>query len=164
MVDRNIKINNTEIFIGDQSDNSFLKMITNKYKTFDIIIDDGSHQSKHIISSFKFLFTYLNENGFYVVEDLQTSYQPRYGGNRFKLNKNNTSMNFLKRLTDSINYEHKDKPFYSYSQFDGFIKSIFFHQNIVFVTKGKSKKYFFNEIKKNTFSDKFKKFISFFYN
>ena len=39
-----------------------------------------------------------------------------------------------------------------------------FHQNIIFVTKGESKKLFFKEIKKNTLSDKLKKFISFFYN
>ena len=164
LVDRNISINNTKIFIGDQSDHNFLRSITDKYKFFDIIIDDGSHKSKHIISSFNFLFSYLNNNGFYVVEDLQTSYQPRYGGSRFNLNKSNTSMNFLKRLADSINFEHHDRPFYSKSQFDGLIKSVFFHQNIVFVKKGDSTKFFFNEIKKITLSDKLKKIISFFYN
>ena len=163
MVDRNISINNTKIFIGDQSDHNFLQSITDEYKFFDIIIDDGSHKSKHIISSFNFLFSYLNNNGFYVVEDLQTSYQPRYGGSRFNLNKSNTSMNFLKRLADSINFEHHDRPFYSKSQFDGLIKSVFFHQNIVFVKKGNSTKFFFNEIKKITLSDKLKKIISFFY-
>ena len=33
-----------------------------------IIIDDGSHISKHIISSFNYLYPYLNDNGFYIVE------------------------------------------------------------------------------------------------
>ena len=164
LFDRNISVNNTEIMIGDQSDILFLQKVANKYNKFDIIIDDGSHQSKHILKSFNFLFDFLNYNGVYVIEDLQTSYQPRYGGSRFNLNKKNTSMNFLKRLADSINYEHKDRPFFKKSKFDGLIKSIFFHQNIVFVTKGESKKLFFKEIKKNTLSDKLKKFISFFYN
>ena len=73
-------------------------------------------------------------------------------------------MSFLKRLADSINYEHKDRPFFSKSKFDGIVKSIFFHQNIAFVVKGESKKLFFKEIKKNTFSDKLKKLLSFIYN
>ena len=73
-------------FCGDP-----FKLLIEKLKNFDIIIDDGSHQSKHIISSFKFLFSYLNNNGIYVVEDLQTSYQPRNGGSRFYLNKKSLS-------------------------------------------------------------------------
>ena len=164
LIDRNIYVNNTDIMIGDQSDYYFLQQVVNKYQKFDIIIDDGSHQCKHIIKSFNFLFNYLNDDGIYVVEDLQTSYQPRYGGSRFNLYKKTSSMNFLKRLSDSINYEHKDRPFYKNIEFDGLVKSVFFHQNIAFVTKGKSKKLFFNEIKKNTFSDKIKRIISFFYN
>ena len=164
IIDRNISVPNTDVMIGDQSDYKFLKEITDKYGSFDIIIDDGSHHSKHIITTFNYLFDFLNTDGIYVVEDLQTSYQPRFGGNRFNLSKKNTSMNFFKRLTDSINYERNDKPFFSKLKFDGYIKSIFFHQNIIFLTKGKSKKLFFNDIKKNTFSDKLKKFISFFYN
>ena len=30
----------------------------------------------------------MNNDGIYIVEDLQTSYIPRFGGNRFNLNKN----------------------------------------------------------------------------
>ena len=161
--DRNISVDNTDILIGDQSDYSFLEIIVKKYKKFDVIIDDGSHQSKHIISSFNFLFNYIADNGLYIIEDLQTSYQPRYGGSRFNLRKKNSSMNFIKSLTDSINYEHKDKPFFKKNIFDGFVKSVHFYQNIVFVTKGESVNYFYNKIKKNTFSDKLKKFVSFFY-
>ena len=134
--DRNISVDNAEILIGDQSDHSFLQSVVNKYGTFDIIIDDGSHQSKHIITSFNFLFNHLSDNGIYVIEDLQTSYQPRYGGSRFNLIKKKSSMNFIKSLADSINYEHKDKPFFKRNTFDGCIKSISFYQNIAFITKG----------------------------
>tara|TARA_B110001452_G_scaffold102532_1_gene85094 strand:- start:814 stop:1500 length:687 start_codon:yes stop_codon:yes gene_type:complete len=161
--DRNISVNNTDILIGDQSNYSFLEIIVKKYQKFDIIIDDGSHQSKHIISSFNFLFNYLTDKGLYVIEDLQTSYQPRYGGSRFNLNKKKSSMNFIKSLTDSINYEHKDRPFFKKNIFDGLVKSVHFYQNIVFITKGESVNYFYNQIKKNTFSDKLKKFVSIFF-
>ncbi|GIS77185.1 MAG: hypothetical protein CM1200mP13_05440 [Candidatus Pelagibacterales bacterium] len=54
-------------------------------------------------------------------------------------------MNFLKSLTDSINYEKNDKPFFNKNKFDGKVKSIFFHQNIVFITKGESINYFYDE-------------------
>ena len=139
---KDFKIDNTEILQGDQSDKNFLKTLIDKYKNFDIIIDDGSHQAKHINTSFKFLFPYLNNNGIYVIEDLQTSYFPRYGGSRINLNKKKSSMNFIKSLTDTINYEKNDRPFYKKSDFDGHIKSIYFHQNIAFINKGESVNFF----------------------
>jgi len=158
---KNFTINNTDILIGDQSDYKFLQSIVDKYKNFDIIIDDGSHQSKHIIASFNFLFPCLNDNGIYVVEDLQASYFPRFGGSRMNLNKKNSSMNFIKSLSDSINYETNDKPFFKKKKFDGKIKSIYFHQNIAFLIKGMSVNYFYKHDNKLSISDKIKKIISY---
>ncbi len=160
---KNFTIENTDILQGDQSDHNFLKSLINKYKNFDIIIDDGSHQAKHIITSFNFLFPYLNNNGLYVVEDLQTSYFPRYGGSRINLNKKKSSMNFIKSLTDSINYEQHNRPFFKKKIFDGLIKSISFHQNIAFIYKGESINYFYNNNLNETVSDKIKKFLSLFF-
>tara|TARA_B100000029_G_C17294301_1_gene858204 strand:+ start:132 stop:815 length:684 start_codon:yes stop_codon:yes gene_type:complete len=163
ILEKKFTIENVEILKGDQSDFNFLGSLINKYKNFDIIIDDGSHQSKHIIKSFNFLFPYLNTNGIYVIEDLQTSYIPRFGGSRINLKKKLSSMNFLKSLTDSINYEKNDKPFFNKNKFDGKVKSIFFHQNIVFITKGESINYFYDQDLKVTFLDKIKKILSYFY-
>ena len=160
---KNFIIDNVEILIGDQSDRSFLQTVVNKYHKFDIIIDDGSHMSKDIIFSFNFLFPFLNDRGIYAVEDLQTSYLPRFGGSRLNLNKKKTSMNFLKSLTDSINYEHGDKPFFQKSLFDGKIKSVNFYQNIAFIYKGRSTNYFYNQDNKPSVSDKIKKIISYFF-
>jgi len=164
IVKKDFMIDNVDIICGDQSDIEFLSSVIEKYKKFDIIIDDGSHVSKHIIKSFNYLFDHLNKDGLYVVEDLQTSYFPRYGGNRLNLNNKKTSMNFLKSLTDSINYEHNDRPFFKSKKFDGKIKSINFHQNIAFVKKGESVNYFYNDISNNTFFDKIKKIISWIFN
>ena len=160
---KNFKINNTNILQGDQSDVNFLKSLVSEYKKFDIIIDDGSHQAKHIIASFNYLFNYLSNNGLYVIEDLQTSYIPRYGGSRINLKKKKSSMNFIKSLTDSINYEKNNRPFFKKNKFDGLIKSINFHQNIVFIYKGESVNYFYNQDFKETFSDQIKKFLSKFF-
>ena len=160
----NIDINGVEIFLGDQSNKEFLKNIINKYQSFDIIIDDCSHISKHIIRSMDYLYNHLKENGLYIIEDLQTSYFPRYGGSRYRLKKNNTSMNFIKSLTDSINYEQNDKPFYKRKKFDGEIKYVHFYQNIAIIKKGESVKYFYKDKdKENNFLDKIKKIISYFY-
>ena len=160
---KNFRINNTNILQGDQSDLNFLKSLVSEYKKFDIIIDDGSHQAKHIITSFNYLFNYLSDNGLYVIEDLQTSYIPRYGGSRINLKKKKSSMNFIKSLTDSINYEKNNRPFFKKNKFDGLIKSINFHQNIVFIYKGESVNYFYNQDFKETFSDQIKKFLSKFF-
>jgi len=163
IVKKNFSINNVEIFCGDQSDYKFLSKVVEKYGKFDIIIDDGSHVSKHIISSFKYLFNHLNEDGLYIIEDLQTSYIPRYGGSRLNLNKKKTSMNFIKTLSDSINYEHNDKPFFKKSIYDAKIKSVHFYQNISIIEKGVSVKYFYAENQKIKFSDKIKKLLSLFF-
>lgn len=160
---KDFTINHTSIIQGDQSDHKFLNTLINKYKSFDIIIDDGSHKSQHIISSFNFLFPFLNDDGLYVIEDLQTSYIPRYGGSRINLNKKNSSMNFIKSLTDSINYEKNNRPFFKKKFFDGLVKSICFHQNIVFIYKGKSINYFYDNDSKPSFSDKIKYFFSKFF-
>lgn len=160
---KEFKINGVEFFFGDQSDKNFLKLITDKYKTFDIIIDDGSHVSKHIISSFEYLFSYLNNDGLYVIEDLQTSYIPRYGGSRIRLNKKNTSMNFFKKLSDSVNYEHYNRPFYKKNKFDGMVNSVNFYQNIIFIRKGITKKYYYTKNVKNSFSEIIKGFLAKFF-
>ena len=54
-------------------------------QNFDIIIDDGSHLRKDVIKSFHLLFPHLNNDGLYVVEDMQTSYNHFFGGNPFDL-------------------------------------------------------------------------------
>ena len=138
-------IKGVDLIQGDQSDINILKKIVKKYKYFDIIIDDGSHLSKHIIKSFKYLFASLKNNSLYIIEDLQTSYMPRYGGSRINLKKRSTSLNFFKSLTDSINYEINDKPFFKKTKFDGLIKYVHFYQNVVVIKKGHSKKLFYKK-------------------
>jgi hypothetical protein len=61
--------NNIFIEIGDATDKNFIKYIYEKYGTFDIILDDGSHVNKQVIDTFEMLFPLLNDNGLYIVED-----------------------------------------------------------------------------------------------
>lgn len=61
--------------IGSQADHAFLQRVVEEFGPFDIIIDDGSHHSSHIITSFNYLFSAgLKDSGIYFVEDLHANY------------------------------------------------------------------------------------------
>ena len=66
---------------GDQGDEQFLDSMARELGPFDIIIDDGSHMSHHVLASFNALFPHVRPGGIYVIEDLGTSYWPSWGGN-----------------------------------------------------------------------------------
>lgn len=61
--------NNIFVEIGNVTDANFINLITEKYGSFDIIIDDGSHNNLEVIKTFELLFPLLNDNGIYIVED-----------------------------------------------------------------------------------------------
>ena len=165
IIDIKFQIEGVDLIKANQTDEKTLKEICDKYKGFDIIIDDGGHHSKQIVISLNFLFDYLKDNGLYIVEDLQTSYFPRFGGSRLNLKKKTTSMNYLKSITDSINYEHNDKPFFRSKKFDGMVKYIHFYQNVAILKRGKSVNYFYKDAKNTSnLIDKLKKLLFIFYN
>jgi hypothetical protein len=84
------------------TDQAQQKILSN-FPCFDLIIDDGSHQSADIVRSFARYFPYLEHGGLYVVEDLHCSYWKEYGGGLFHPD---SSMTFLKRLADILNHQH----------------------------------------------------------
>tara|TARA_B100001057_G_scaffold473339_1_gene537709 strand:+ start:445 stop:1257 length:813 start_codon:yes stop_codon:yes gene_type:complete len=131
---------NIKVHQGSQSDENFIKEIIREYGNFDIIIDDGSHLRKDVIKSFHLLFPYLNNDGLYVVEDMQTSYNHFFGGNPFDLKYSNSHMNFFKHLTDRLNYQEIANPFYISNKYDAKITNISFYHNLVFVRKGENYK------------------------
>jgi demethylmacrocin O-methyltransferase len=66
---------NMKVFIGDQNSSSDLAKCIEIYGAeFDIIMDDGSHHSEHILTSFKYLFPHLKSGGYYIIEDLHSVY------------------------------------------------------------------------------------------
>ena len=93
---------NIKLVIGDVN-NEIIKSKIIKYSKFDIILDDGSHNSDDIIKTFFNYFNHLNDGGLYIIEDLHCSYWREYkGGLFFPI----SSINFLKKLVDIINHEH----------------------------------------------------------
>ena len=117
---------------GDQTDIASITKLSNDCGGFDIIIDDGSHLRQHVISSFKGLFPILHDGGVYAIEDLQTSYWPNWHGGPGE----QTSMDFLKSLTDGINFKEKVQPGYKPTYFDQNITAMHFYHSLVIVNKG----------------------------
>ena len=69
--------------IGSQADPGFLRKIIEEFGPFDLVIDDGSHRSSHMIASFNHLFADgLKESGIYFVEDLHANYWPAWRDSR----------------------------------------------------------------------------------
>tara|TARA_B100000886_G_scaffold207592_1_gene143542 strand:- start:779 stop:1675 length:897 start_codon:yes stop_codon:yes gene_type:complete len=97
------KSNKVDIVIGDINDNLTIERITNIEKKFDVIIDDGSHISSDIISTFLNLFILIKKDGLYIAEDLHCSYWKDFEGG---LNKKDSANNFFKKLSDVVNMEH----------------------------------------------------------
>jgi hypothetical protein len=65
----------THVRIGSQADSEFLKQVVREFGPFDLIIDDGSHHSAHMITSFNCMYSDgLKDSGIYFVEDLHANY------------------------------------------------------------------------------------------
>lgn len=91
-----------KVVIGDASSLEISPKILDICNRFDIIIDDGSHHSADIVKAFARYFQLLSDGGIYVIEDLHCSYWAEYDGGLYHPE---SSMAFLKALTDVINFE-----------------------------------------------------------
>ena len=125
-------------FKGDQTDVELLQKINSLAGPFDVIIDDGSHRSEHIVATFRVLFPLLANHGVYVVEDTQTSYWPEWGGSD-SLTSDATSMAFFKRMVDGLNWEEFVDDDYEPTYSDQFVRGLHFYHNLVFVEKGRNR-------------------------
>ena len=104
---------------------------------FDIIIDDGGHTMTQQINSFEALWPEIKNGGFYVIEDVETSYRSKY------INSTPTAIEYFKSTIDDINlsktaapdqlrHSRQEEP-YLYTQKT--ILSIEFLKNIIFIQK-----------------------------
>ncbi|GAB3833081.1 hypothetical protein ACFPIJ_21715 [Dactylosporangium cerinum] len=123
-------------FQGHQADHGFLDTLLSETGELDIVIDDGSHINSHVIASFCSIFPHLRDGGLYVVEDVQTSYWPGYGGSSVELNDPSASMGFFKAMVDGLNYEEYIGIDYRPTYTDLKIVNISFYHNLIFVRKG----------------------------
>jgi hypothetical protein len=123
-----------QVRIGSQIDESFLKSVIEEMGGgVDIILDDGSHEMKHIVKSLLFLFPNLNYDGIYMIEDLHTAYWEHYGGGYYS---NKNFFKFIRDLTDDIHHwYHSKKPKYLNISKD--CSGIHIHDSIVVLDKNR---------------------------
>jgi hypothetical protein len=122
-------------FVADQSDPDSLRAVARKIGQLDVIIDDGSHLSPHILITFETLFPLLRDGGIYAVEDTQTSYWPEWRGSVDR-NDPKTSMTMLKALADGLNYEEFVDEDYEPTYADRNVVAVHFYHNLVIIEKG----------------------------
>lgn len=89
------------IFVGDQTNTSFLESVSQSIPQRDLIIDDGGHKMSQQITSFRYLFPKLAPGGYYIIEDLETSYLSNW------IDQDLTTTEFLKLLVDNVNFNGK---------------------------------------------------------
>jgi hypothetical protein len=134
------------VVVGDANQSDTVKKIVNICGNFEIVIDDGSHQSNDIITSFLIYFPLVKPGGLYVIEDTHTLYMNSWGGgilNEF------SAYNFFKKIIDVINIQFWEneisidvyfRTFFPLNQMPSFIKegwieSIEFRNSMIIIKK-----------------------------
>ena len=130
------------IFKGDQSSRKDLEIfITQINKPIYFINDDGSHIPEHQLITFNILFPLLEENGVYIIEDVETSYWTKNGLYGYKTNygyKHNKSIvEIFKNIVDCVNNEFLIEKIDTPIQHLDKIKSITFAYNYIIIIKKK---------------------------
>ncbi len=108
--DINIKCKNLKyqdarinIHVGNVNELEVFRLIKNSVDNFDVVIDDGSHTSHDVISSFVNYFPLLRDGGVYIIEDMHCAFWENYGGG--VLNER-SSASFFRKLFDAVNMDH----------------------------------------------------------
>lgn len=117
-----------------QADQDRLAALGDEIGPFDFVIDDGSHVNAHQIASFQTLWPHVKHGGAYVVEDVQTSYWPAFGGGALgSPGYERSAMAYFRALADSVNAPEFLEP--PKARIDPRIGSIAFHHNLIVITK-----------------------------
>jgi Methyltransferase domain len=88
--------------IGGQQDISFLQSVVSELGPFDVILDDGSHMTSHMVQTFRHLFPNgLASGGVYIVEDIHTNYWKAYRDNPMSF------VDFTKWLIDAMHAHYQ---------------------------------------------------------
>ena len=122
-------------FRGSQADLAFLTEVIEQTGPIDIVIDDGSHNCGHVISSFEFLFPRMTDRGLYIVEDVQTSYWPEYGGDSIDPDRPTTTLGYFKRLIHGVNHAEQLGRSSEPTYYDKNIVGISFYHNLIVIEK-----------------------------
>lgn len=123
------------VYHGSQTDDALMRRIVAEAERLMVVIDDGSHQPAHVRQTFATVFPLLPNGAIYVIEDLQTSYWPNWGGSLDRADPA-TSMALVKDLIDGLNAEEFIDGGSAVTPFDGSVRAVHCYHNLVFIEKG----------------------------
>lgn len=114
-----------EIFIGNQSENSFWKKFFKDVGNVDVLLDDGGHTYEQQIKTVINSLDYIKDGGMIIVEDTHTSYFRNFGyPYRY------TFIKWAYKISDNINARF-EKVSIKNPKFKDSIYSIEFFESIV---------------------------------
>lgn len=128
---KNLEVD-AEIFIGSQSDRSFLRDLKTKIPKLDILIDDGGHSMRQQIITFQELFDHVKEDGIYACEDLHTSYWRKFGGGYKRAG---TFIEYSKNLIDQLNARHSRQAAFRPDEFTKSSFSMHYFDSLLLIQK-----------------------------
>jgi cyclopropane fatty-acyl-phospholipid synthase-like methyltransferase len=85
---------------ADQSDVADLIRLSQAHGPFDVVIDDGSHIWDHQIASLRYLYPFVKTGGYYILEDIDTSYGAY--AEKFHGVSDVSAAEYLKKLCDYV--------------------------------------------------------------
>lgn len=121
-----------DVVIGDQADPTFLASLAERYGTFDVVIDDGSHYPAHQIASIENLWPHVADGGVYIVEDLHTNYWPEYNGGK---NAPGTFMEWTRERIDDMHAFHSREDAFEPNEWTRSIGGLHVYDSMVVLVK-----------------------------
>ena len=99
-----LNFNNENIItiVGDATSVETAELISSRFGSIDVVVDDGSHINTDVIKTFLLNWNVVSEGGFYAIEDTHSSYQQSYGGG---FQSKNSIINFFKILVELTHFE-----------------------------------------------------------
>lgn len=131
-----LKQDRISTYIGSQTDAIFLNNLIDAIGIPDVVIDDGSHNNRHVIKSFMTIFPRLGSGAIYIVEDCETSY---YGSEEYQGIEDisgytgETSINYFMRMVHTLNYKFHTELIKQDNPYE--IESIQFVKNMIIIKK-----------------------------
>ena len=122
------------IFQGSQADPDCLRRVAAAIGRLDVVIDDGSHVNRHVLSTAETLLPFMHRDSLYAIEDLHTAYWPQFGGG--PPGSSATSIAWLKERLDGLNWE--EIPGHVANPHDRAITAIHCYRNLAILEFGEN--------------------------
>jgi cephalosporin hydroxylase len=122
-----------QIRIGDQEDRSFLRSLADEVGGIDVLIEDGGHTMGQQIATFEEMWPNIVEGGVFLIEDLHTSYLPKYGGG---LRREGTFIEYAKKLIDQEHAWYSREDALTVDQYTKTIRGMHVYDSIIVFDKG----------------------------